>query len=111
MERVEKVIADFCDRERKEAENAVATEKDQVRINPDCYIANEIKYQTALLHGLKNYASVTEAPRPEETINDLEIKHEENTQVIDFLFKAFSGFTLFCAGAYLAAKVLKKEER
>lgn len=47
---IEQNIADFFDRDRQEAEKAVATEKNQMSIDPNCYIAKEIKYQTALLH-------------------------------------------------------------
>lgn len=50
MEEIKKVIADFFDRDRKEAEKAAETEKNQMSIDPNCYIAKEIKYQTALLH-------------------------------------------------------------
>lgn len=53
MENAEKTIVAFFDRDRKESEKAIATEKKQVSINPNCYIAKEIKYQTALLHELK----------------------------------------------------------
>lgn len=52
MDQIEKAIADFFDRDRKEAEKAAANEKKQVSINPDSYIAKEIKYQTALLHDI-----------------------------------------------------------
>lgn len=43
-------ITRFADRERKEAMKAKAEEKNVVSIDPDSYIAKEIKYQTAIEH-------------------------------------------------------------
>lgn len=43
-------IARFADRERKEAMKAKTEEKNLVCIDPDSYIAKEIKYQTAIAH-------------------------------------------------------------
>lgn len=47
---IKKAITEFADKERKEAEEAKEKEKNQVCIDPDSYIAKEIKYQTALMH-------------------------------------------------------------
>ena len=46
------IISNFLKRERGEAEKALKSEKRQVCIKADSYIAKEIKYQTALLHEL-----------------------------------------------------------
>lgn len=43
-------IAKFALREKQEAEKAAQEEKDTVSINPDSYIAKEIKYQTVIAH-------------------------------------------------------------
>lgn len=51
---IKKAIAEFADRERKEAETSKEKEKNQVCMNPDSYMAKEIKYQTALLHQILN---------------------------------------------------------
>jgi len=45
-------ISEFLKRENSEAEKALKSEKEQVCIKADSYIAKEIKYQTALLHEL-----------------------------------------------------------
>lgn len=47
-------VAKFADRERKEALKASKFEKRQCSIAPDSYVAKEIKYQTALLHQIKD---------------------------------------------------------
>lgn len=46
-------IEKFLEREKTEAEKAKEAEKNQVSIDPDSYIAKEIKYQTAMLHQMK----------------------------------------------------------
>ena len=46
-------IEKFLGREKAEAEKAKEAEKNQVSIDPDSYIAKEIKYQTAMLHQMK----------------------------------------------------------
>lgn len=46
-------IEKFMARERAEAEKAKETEKNQVSIDPNSYIAKEIKYQTAMLHQMQ----------------------------------------------------------
>ncbi|WP_349667076.1 hypothetical protein [Lacrimispora sp.] len=46
------IISNFLKRERGEVEKALKSEKRQVCIKADSYIAKEIKYQTALLHEL-----------------------------------------------------------
>lgn len=46
-------IEKFLAREKAEAEKAKESEKNQVSIDPDSYIAKEIKYQTAMLHQIK----------------------------------------------------------
>ncbi len=51
---IEHKIAEFAKREKKEAEKSKEKEKNQVCINPDSYMAKEIKYQTALLHQILN---------------------------------------------------------
>lgn len=51
---IEKAIIEFANREKKEAEISIEKEKNQVCINPDSYIAKEIKYQTALLHQIQS---------------------------------------------------------
>lgn len=43
-------IAKFAERERQEAMKAKTDEKNLVCIDPDSYIAKEIKYQTAIEH-------------------------------------------------------------
>ena len=43
-------IARFADRERKEAMKAKTEEKNLACIDPDSYIAKEIKYLTAIAH-------------------------------------------------------------
>ena len=43
-------IAKFAERERKEAMKAKTEEKNLTCIDPDSYIAKEIKYQTAIAH-------------------------------------------------------------
>ncbi len=43
-------IAKFAERERKEAMKAKTEEKKLTCIDPDSYIAKEIKYQTAITH-------------------------------------------------------------
>lgn len=53
MNKISEAIEKFAQRERDEAEKACKEEKNQVNINPDSYIAKEIKYQTALIHGLQ----------------------------------------------------------
>lgn len=45
-----KCIAKYAKYEAEQAQKAIKREKDQVCINPDSYIAKEIKYQTTLLH-------------------------------------------------------------
>lgn len=47
---IKKAIVKFAGQERQAAEAAKETEQNQVEINPNCYIAKEIKYQTALIH-------------------------------------------------------------
>lgn len=47
---IEKTIAEFAAREREAAEASKEKEENQACINPDSYMAKEIKYQTALLH-------------------------------------------------------------
>lgn len=47
---VEQLIAEFMEKEKDEAAKAKESEKNIVCIDPDSYIAKEIKYQTALLH-------------------------------------------------------------
>lgn len=47
---IEKAIRRYVEREKENAKKALNTEKNIVCINPDSYIAREIKYQTALLH-------------------------------------------------------------
>lgn len=42
-------VTAFANNERKEALNASKKEKNQVTLNPNSYMAKEIKYQTALL--------------------------------------------------------------
>lgn len=51
---IENRIAEFARREKNEAEKSKEIEKNQVCINPDSYMAKEIKYQTALLHQILN---------------------------------------------------------
>ena len=53
MDKISEAIEKFAQRERDEAEKACKEEKNQVSINPDSYIAKEIKYQTALIHGMQ----------------------------------------------------------
>ena len=53
MDKISEAIERFAQRERDEAEKACKEEKNQVSINPDSYIAKEIKYQTALIHGMQ----------------------------------------------------------
>lgn len=43
-------VAKFAEREREEAMKAKTKEKNQVCIDPESYIAKEIKYQTAIEH-------------------------------------------------------------
>lgn len=43
-------IERFAAREKEEAEKVKTQEKNVVSIDPDSYIAKEIKYQTAMLH-------------------------------------------------------------
>lgn len=52
MSIVEAVLK-YCERERDEARKAAETERNQMCIAPNSYIAKEIKYQTALLHDIK----------------------------------------------------------
>lgn len=47
---VEQLIAEFAKKEKEDAAKAKETEKNIACINPESYIAKEIKYQTALLH-------------------------------------------------------------
>jgi len=49
-EKVGKQISLFAERQRDEARKAMKSERKQVCIKPDSYIAKEIQYQTALLH-------------------------------------------------------------
>lgn len=70
---VYKTISNFLKRERSEAEKALKSEKRQVCIKADSYIAKEIKYQTALLHeildevrSLKNVGT-KERPQPNQS--------------------------------------------
>ena len=51
---IEKAIVKFAEQEKREAEKAAEKESDQMCINPNSYIAKEIKYQTALLHQILN---------------------------------------------------------
>lgn len=43
-------ITKFAKREKEEAENAKESKEKTVCIDPDSYIAKEIKYQTAIAH-------------------------------------------------------------
>ncbi len=45
-----KAISEFARKEKEEAKAAIEKEKNIVCINPESYIAKEIKYQTALIH-------------------------------------------------------------
>ena len=45
-----KCIVKYAKYEAEHAKKAINTEKEQVCINPDSYIAKGIKYQTTLLH-------------------------------------------------------------
>lgn len=49
-ETIEKAVRQYEERERENAKKALDTEENIACINPDSYIAREIKYQTALLH-------------------------------------------------------------
>lgn len=44
----------FAEREREEAEKSKEKEKNQMCLDPNSYMAKEIKYQTALLHRILN---------------------------------------------------------
>lgn len=54
MSNINEGIRKFTEQEKKEAEKALKTEKNQVCIKADSYVAKEIKYQTALLHQIIN---------------------------------------------------------
>lgn len=58
---VEKIIAKFFDREQQEEERAKKYKKN-VDIDPDTYIAKEIKYQTALLKDIQYQLSQLSHP-------------------------------------------------
>lgn len=47
---IKKRIAKFAEMEREEAEASKEKEKNQMCLDPNSYMAKEIKYQTALLH-------------------------------------------------------------
>ena len=47
---IREAIVEFAKREREEAEKAKENERNIASIDPESYIAKEIKYQTALLH-------------------------------------------------------------
>lgn len=47
---IREAIVEFAKREREEAEKAKENERNIAIIDPESYIAKEIKYQTALLH-------------------------------------------------------------
>ena len=49
---INETIAEFAKREREEAEKAKENERNMASIDPESYIAKEIKYQTALLHAI-----------------------------------------------------------
>lgn len=49
---IQEAIVEFAKREREEAEKAKENERNIASINPESYIAKEIKYQTALLHAI-----------------------------------------------------------
>ena len=47
---INETIVEFAKREREEAEKAKENERNMASIDPESYIAKEMKYQTALLH-------------------------------------------------------------
>ena len=49
---INETIVEFAKREREEAEKAKENERNMASIDPESYIAKEIKYQTALLHAI-----------------------------------------------------------
>lgn len=51
---IEKTIRRFAEIEREEAEKAKDNERNLICIDPDSYMAKEIKYQTALIHEILN---------------------------------------------------------
>lgn len=60
MEMREQIVI-FADRERREAQAACEKEKNQVALNPDTYMAKEIKYQTSLLQQLLHEVATLKA--------------------------------------------------
>jgi len=52
QERGQKIALKILNEERERASEVKSSERWKVNINPDCYIAKEIIYQTALLHKL-----------------------------------------------------------
>ncbi len=53
-EGINEQISNFLDIERTAAQKAQSSEKNQVSINPNTYIAKEIMYQTALLQQISH---------------------------------------------------------
>ena len=49
---INETIVEFAKREREEAEKVKENERNMASIDPESYIAKEIKYQTALLHAI-----------------------------------------------------------
>ena len=49
---IQEAIVEFAKREREEAEKAKENERNIASIDPESYIAKEIKYQTTLLHAI-----------------------------------------------------------
>ncbi|HBF66618.1 MAG TPA: hypothetical protein DDW34_13885 [Clostridium sp.] len=52
QDRSQKIARRILNEERERASEAISSEKWKVNINPECYIAKEIIYQTELLHKL-----------------------------------------------------------
>lgn len=78
-EDVYQLIEKFAQREIEETAKAVK-EENGVPIQADCHIAKEIKYQTALLQGIKN--AIKEAALALEIQNRQSVKTEQSKEIL-----------------------------